>query len=198
MKLKRSSKHVGVARLVGVVCVALIAFYSSSRRPLATERRTAMSSRATPTRPAPMLVPEARAIRRSPAARCLSPRESVINATVGVGFSSMIQCPASGRTAPVTSVATLRMLVAIVVPNDFSPPMATAVRQVQVRPAKCESRLGRAHRYPLEDFPRVWERQKKSPLVLSQCAVGRVSLYGQGHYRPHALRKGTHHETARQ
>ena len=64
-----------------------------------------------------------------------------------------------------TSVATLRMLVDIIVPNGFSPPMATAVRQVQVRPA---------HRYPLEDFPRVWERQKKSSFVLSQCAVGRV------------------------
>ena len=49
--------------------------------------------------------------------------------------------------------------------------------KLKVRPAKCESRLGRAHRYPLEDFPRVWERQKKSPLVRSQCAVGRVSLY---------------------
>ena len=52
--------------------------------------------------------------------------------------------------------------------------------------------------YPLEDFPRAWERQKKSPLVLSQCAVARVSLYGQDHHRPQALRKGTHHETARQ
>jgi len=52
--------------------------------------------------------------------------------------------------------------------------------------------------YPLEDFPRAWERQKESPLVLSQCAVARVSLYGQGHHRPQALRKGTHHETARQ
>jgi|HubBroStandDraft_1064217.scaffolds.fasta_scaffold261093_2 hypothetical protein len=52
--------------------------------------------------------------------------------------------------------------------------------------------------YALEDFPRAWERQKKSPLVLSQCAVARVSLYGQDHHRPQALRKGTHHETARQ
>src|ERR1700751_6417089 len=52
--------------------------------------------------------------------------------------------------------------------------------------------------YPPEDFPRARERQKKSPLVLSQSAVARVSLYGQDHHRPQALRKGTHHETARQ
>ena len=40
---------------------------------------------------------------------------------------------------------------------------------------------------------------KFADVVLSQCAAARVSLYErQDHHRPQALRKGTHHEAARQ
>src|SRR5438445_787761 len=63
--------------------------------------------------------------RRSAASRCLMLRKSRMSSTAGVGFSSMIQWPASGTTAPVTSTATLRMEVAINAPKDLSPPIAS-------------------------------------------------------------------------
>ncbi len=43
-------------------------------------------------------------------------------ATVAAGCSSISQWPESGTTACVTSVAAKRITVAIVGPNDFSPP----------------------------------------------------------------------------
>ena len=46
-------------------------------------------------------------------------------AIVALGFSSMIQWPESGITPSVTSLAANRITVAIIGPNDFSPPIAS-------------------------------------------------------------------------
>jgi len=52
-------------------------------------------------------------------------RKSVTSLMVAVGFSSMIQWPDWGTTPSVTLVAAARMTVAIIGPNDFSPPSAS-------------------------------------------------------------------------
>src|SRR6516225_777173 len=52
-------------------------------------------------------------------------RKARTMAIVAVGFSSMIQWPESGITPSRTLLAANRMIFAIVVPNDFSPPIAS-------------------------------------------------------------------------
>src|SRR5882757_6855859 len=51
-------------------------------------------------------------------------RKSLSSLTVSAGFSSISQCPEWGITACCTFVAAKRMTVAIIGPNDFSPPTA--------------------------------------------------------------------------
>ena len=53
------------------------------------------------------------------------PRNLVIRVVVASGLSSISQCPAFGTAASCTSVAAFRITSAIVVPNDFSPPIAS-------------------------------------------------------------------------
>jgi hypothetical protein len=52
-------------------------------------------------------------------------RKSVTSFVVPAGFSSIIQCPESGTIASSTSLAAMRITVAIIEPNAASPPIAS-------------------------------------------------------------------------
>ena len=55
-------------------------------------------------------------------------RKARTSAMVAFGFSSIIQCPESGTTPSSTLLAAKRITVAMVAPNDRSPPSARTGR----------------------------------------------------------------------